>query len=316
MGAGENLDVEGEGGAVSWLDGRRGGVRVVRRARSWPVARGAVGFRGRGRRPPLVAEGRALRADTKRRGAPFTKARVRGTRKRPSRLSRHENASPCSRISTCCEGRKTTDFTDWRGFLDKWKSEKSSALSSHFVKWRGECRGDGPRWVVHESSQIDTNFVHIREIRVDSWTATSARAHLALVHLGDRERGGAISCLDGRRGGISCRPQGAFVAGGARRRRLSWSRPQAAMWQRVGRFARTRNGAVCRSRKPACAGHESVRVGRRNTKTLRHVLESQLAVAKDAGLGERRSSSCGSGWETASPFGEDGTDATKDGHDK
>ena len=31
---------------------------------------------------------------------------------------------------------------------------------------------------------------------------------------------------------ISRRPQGAFVAGGARRRRLSWLRPQAARWQR------------------------------------------------------------------------------------
>ena len=45
-----------------------------------------------------VAEGRALRADTKRRGAPFTKARVRGTRKRQGRSSRHENASPLARI--------------------------------------------------------------------------------------------------------------------------------------------------------------------------------------------------------------------------
>ena len=40
--------------------------------------------------------------------------------------------------------------------------------------------------------------------------------------------GGALSWLDGRRERISRRPQGAFVAGGARRRRLSGSRPQAA----------------------------------------------------------------------------------------
>ena len=33
--------------------------------------------------------------------------------------------------------------------------------------------------------------------------------------------GGALSGLDGRRGRVSRRPQGAFVAGGARRRRLS-----------------------------------------------------------------------------------------------
>ena len=54
-----------------------------------------VHLEGRGRG---VAEGRALRADTKRRGAPFTKARVRGTRKRLERSSRHENASPLARI--------------------------------------------------------------------------------------------------------------------------------------------------------------------------------------------------------------------------
>ena len=35
---------------------------------------------------------------------------------------------------------------------------------------------------------------------------------------------------------------------------------------------------------PRNAGHESARVGRRDTKTLRASLESQLAVAKDAGL--------------------------------
>ena len=254
----ESLTIEG--GAERFRDSTGGGGgfvspagRVRGRRRAAPSAF-VVAAAGR-----LVAEGRALRADTKRRGAPFTKARVRGTRKCHCRSSRHENASPCSRISTCCEGRKTTDFTDWRGFLDKWKSEKSSALSSHFVKWRGECRGDGPRWVVHESSQIDTNFVHIREIRVDSWTATSARAHLALVHLGDRERGGAISCLDGRRGGISCRPQGAFVAGGARRRRLSWLRPKA-VWKRVGATLRGRGRRPpCGRESGASRGHETAR---------------------------------------------------------
>ena len=128
------------------------------------------------------------------------------------------------------------------GDLGRGKEEKEFRIEFSFCEmaW-GQAPNDlgtDPKGVstnLHESSRIDTNFVHIREIRVDSWTATSARAHLALVHLGDRERGGAISCLDGRRGGISCRPQGAFVAGGARRRRLSWSRPQAAMWQRAWR---------------------------------------------------------------------------------
>ena len=85
-----------------------------------------------------------------------------------------------------------------------------------------------------------------------------------------REACEAFSCLDMRRWRVSCRPQGAFVAGGARRRRLSWSRPPAA-WR--WRFARTRNGAGRRSRKPACAGHESVRAARRDTKTLRPSLE-------------------------------------------
>ena len=44
---------------------------------------------------------------------------------------------------------------------------------------------------------------------------------------------------------------------------------------RVGRFARTRNGALRRSRKPASAGHESVQAARRNTKALRPVLEEK-----------------------------------------
>ena len=53
------------------------GFRVARRAcrgrrRAAPSAF-VVAAAGR-----LMAEGRALRADTKRRGAPFTKARVRG----------------------------------------------------------------------------------------------------------------------------------------------------------------------------------------------------------------------------------------------
>ena len=46
------LEGRGRGGALSCLDGRWGGFRVAHRARSWPSARGAVGFRGRGRRPP------------------------------------------------------------------------------------------------------------------------------------------------------------------------------------------------------------------------------------------------------------------------
>ena len=148
MGAGESVKVEG--GAKHFRVSTGGWAGFVS-----PAGR----VRGRRRAAPsafvvaaavrLMAVGRALRADTKRRGAPFTKARVRGTRKRQGQSSRHESASPCSRISTCCEGRKTTDFTDWRGFLDEWKSEKSSALSSHFVKWRGGRRGDRPQRVAH-----------------------------------------------------------------------------------------------------------------------------------------------------------------------
>ena len=44
------------------------------------------------------------------------------------------------------------------------------------------------------------------------------------------------------------------------------------------RFARTRNGAARRSRNPAYVGRESIRAGRRDTKTLRLVLESKLAA--------------------------------------
>ena len=46
-----HLEDRGWGGALSCLDGMWGGFRVARRARSWQAARGAVGFRGRGRRP-------------------------------------------------------------------------------------------------------------------------------------------------------------------------------------------------------------------------------------------------------------------------
>ena len=79
-----------------------------------------------------------------------------------------------------------------------------------------------PGGLIHESSRIDTNSIQIREIRVNSWTVTSVQAHFALGHLEGRGRSDFVS----RRkvGRVSCRPQGAFVAGGARRRRLSWSR--------------------------------------------------------------------------------------------
>ena len=118
------------------------------------------------------------------------------------------------------------------------------------------------------------SIVRIREIR-NSWTVTSVRAHLVLGHLEGRGRGRSDFVFRWEAGRISCRPQGAFVAGGVRRRRLSWSRPLADRWHRVGRFARTRNGALRRSRKPAYAGRESVRVARRDTKTLRHVFEER-----------------------------------------
>ena len=72
--------------------------------------------------------------------------------------------------------------------------------------------GDRPWQIVHESSQICTNSICIREIHVNSWT-------------------------------------------------VNW------------RFARTRNGAGRRSRKPACAGRESGWAARRDTKTLRPSLE-------------------------------------------
>ena len=87
-----------DGGAERFRDSTGGGVgfvspagRVRGRRRVAPTAF-VVAAAGRS-----VAEGRALRADTKRRGAPFTKTRVRGTRKCQGRSSRHENASPCYR---------------------------------------------------------------------------------------------------------------------------------------------------------------------------------------------------------------------------
>ena len=143
-----------------------------------------------------------------------------------------------------------------------------------------ERRGDkAPR----ECPRIFTNsheLIRIREIRVNSWTVTSVWAHLALGHLEDRGRWRSAFVTRREAGKGFASPAGRVR--GRRRRRLSWSRPQAALWQRAGRFARTRNGAVRRSRKPACAEHESVRAGRRDTKTLRPTLESQLAVAKGA----------------------------------
>ena len=51
-------------------------------------------------------------------------------------------------------------------------------------------------------------------------------------------------------------------------------------WTANWRFARTRNGAGRRSRKPACAGRESVRAARRDTKTLRPVLEWMEQVGR------------------------------------
>ena len=97
MGAGESLKVEGgaERFRVSTGDGADfvspiGRVRGRRRAAPSAFVVAAAGRQ--------VAAGRALRADTKRRGAPFTKARVRGTRKRQGWSSRHESASPLARI--------------------------------------------------------------------------------------------------------------------------------------------------------------------------------------------------------------------------
>ena len=110
MGVGESLEVDG--GAERFRDLTGGGVgfvspagRVRGRRRAAPsafVVAAAGLLMAAGRALCFVvrlrAAGRALRADTKRRGAPFTKARVRGTRKRQGRSSRHESASPLARI--------------------------------------------------------------------------------------------------------------------------------------------------------------------------------------------------------------------------
>ena len=86
-----------------------------------------------------VAEGRALRADTKRRGAPFTKARVRGTRKCSSRSSKHENASPPRSNSqlAVAKGARPRIITDFElGGLVSGETKKNSALNSHFTRCR------------------------------------------------------------------------------------------------------------------------------------------------------------------------------------
>ena len=71
---------------------------------------------------------------------------------------------------------------------------------------------------------------------------------------------------------VSRRPQGAFVAGGARRRRLSWSRPPTAQrW----RFARTRNGAWMGATR--VVGERVRRFARTRNGAARAVHESPLA---------------------------------------
>ena len=99
------------------------------------------------------------------------------------------------------------------GDLGRGKEEKEFRIEFSFCEmaW-GQAPNDlgtDPKGVstnLHESSRIDTNFVQICEIRVNSWTVTSTRAYLALGHLENRWRGGALSCLDGGRGRISRRP--------------------------------------------------------------------------------------------------------------
>ena len=136
--------------ALGHLEGRGRGAERFRVATG-----GGAGFvspagrvRGRRRAAPSafvvaaagqqVAEGRALRANTKRRGAPFTKTRVRGTRKRLSRSSKHESASPLARIlnfSICRgEGRRTTDFMDYHSFkLGKIRSVERQKRIPHRI---------------------------------------------------------------------------------------------------------------------------------------------------------------------------------------
>ena len=132
-----HLGGRGRGGAVSCLDGRWGGFRVARRARSWPAARGAVGFRGRGRRPP---GGRGSGASR-----------------------RHETA-----LCAVHESPRTRD-TKASGPLVETRKCFAPRSKGH---------GDRPRRAVHESSRIDTNFVHIREICVNSWPTNHGRAQL------------------------------------------------------------------------------------------------------------------------------------------
>ena len=60
-------------------------------------------------------------------------------------------------------------------------------------------------------------------------------------------------------GRISRRPQGAFVAGGARRRRLSWSRPKAHALESLGYEVKLIGGASRKHETARRAVHESLR---------------------------------------------------------
>ena len=129
--------------------------------------------------------------------------------------------------------------------------------------------GNRPQGVVHESSRIRTNLIQIREIRVNLWTVTSGWVHLAFGHLEDRGWGGALSCLDGRRGGFR-------VA----RRARSWPAARGADGFR-GRGRRPPggrgSGASRRHETALCAVHESPRA--RDTKASGPLVETRKRSA-------------------------------------
>ena len=95
-------------------------------------------------------------------------------------------------------------------------------LGERFCVWKfGGESGSRMRGQPKRNSALNSHFAKGRWERIEG-----------------REACEAFSCLDVRRWRVSCRPQGAFVAGGARRRRLSWLRPPTARLWRFGGMRR------------------------------------------------------------------------------
>ncbi len=145
--------------------------------------------------------------------------------------------SKCGRFVFCCGARRTQQDVDHHTY--SLLPTPYSLLPTPSLLWcakrvcvlcgksqRGDRRrrgesGSRMRGQPKKNSALNSHFAKGRWERIEG-----------------REACEAFSCLDMRRWRVSCRPQGAFVAGGARRRRLSWSRPPAARLWRFGGMRR------------------------------------------------------------------------------